>query len=333
MNPLRLLLLALNTLFVFGNLIFVGGSQAQNFPSKPIVLIGPYADGGVSASIARHVGASLSGALKQTVLVENLGGESGVTAIQKVLNAASDGHTLLQASPSELVLVPFANKNAKFKSEDFRMVQFIVNTPLVIVARKGLDANNADELALLARRSAALGRPLVYASSGVSSYGHMLGSHISRQMNAPMLHAPYPNTAQVVKGLIDEQVDIVISAYNDSQLVLHTSGKVKIIAALSAQRQPAIPDVPSVDEGVMLKGYHHSTWFAYFVKKDTPEPIVQVLHKALSQTLGETTISTTLVSKSSIVPPPISLAEASKKYTAEIVKFRAIAKSISAEHQ
>ncbi len=267
MKPSPVLLLVLNTLFVFGSLVFAGGSQAQTFPSKPIVLIGPYPEGGVSASIAKHVGASLSSTLKQTVLVENLGGESGVTAVQKVLNAPSDGHTLLQASPSELVLVPFVNKNAKFKSEDFRMVQFVVDTPLIIVARKGLDANNADELAVLARRSAALGRPLVYASSGVSSYGHMLGSHISRQINAPMLHAPYPNTAQVVKGLVDEQIDFVITAYNDSQLALHTSGKVKIIAALSAQRQPAIPDVPSVDEGVMLKGYHHSTWFAYFVKK------------------------------------------------------------------
>jgi tripartite-type tricarboxylate transporter receptor subunit TctC len=323
-----LLALALNAILVYGCPVALDSSQAQTFPSKPIVLIGPYPEGGVSASIAKHVGASLSSTLQQAVLVENLGGESGATAVQKVLNAPSDGHTLLQASPSELVLVPFANKNAKFKSEDLRMVQFVANTPLVIVARKGLEANNADELVVLARRSAALGRPLVYASSGVNSYGHMLGSHISKEMNTPMLHAPYPNTAQVVKGLLDEQIDFVITAYNESQIPLHTSGKVKIIAALSAQRQPALPDVPAVDEGVMLKGYHHSTWFAYFVKKDTPEPIVQVLHKALSQTLGNPTMSTTLVSKSSIVPPPLSLADANKKYAAEIIKFRAMSKSM-----
>jgi tripartite-type tricarboxylate transporter receptor subunit TctC len=333
MKSASLLLLGLNALFVFGNLVFVGGSQAQTFPNKPIVLIGPYPEGGVSASIARDVGASLSDTLKQTVVVENLGGESGVIAVQKVLNAASDGHTLLQASPSELVLVPFANKNAKFKSEDFRMVQFVVDTPLVIVARKGLDADNADELAVLARRAAALGRPLVYASSGVGSYNHVLGNHISRKINAPMLHAPYISFAQVVKGLLDEQVDIVVAPYNEATIALHTSGKIKFIAALSTQRQPAILDIPAVDEGVALKGCHQSIWFAYFVKKDTPEAVVQVLHKALSKTLGNATMSTTLVSKSSIVPAPLSLAEANKKYAAEIVKFRAMAKSLSLEPQ
>ncbi len=328
MKSASLLLLALNALFVFGNLNFAGDAQAQTFPSKPIVLVEPYPTGGISADIAKLVGQSLATNLKQAVLVENLGGEGGAIAVQKVLDAPSDGHMLLQATPSELVLVPFANKNVKFKSEDFRMVQFVANIPLVIVARKGLEANNADELAVLARRAAALGRPLVYASSGVGSYNHVLGNHISRKINALMLHAPYLSTAQVVKGLIDEQVDIVVAPYNEATIALHTSGKVKFIAALSAQRQPAIPDIPAVDEGAALKGCHQSIWFAYFVKKDTPEPIVQVLHKALSQTLGNATMSTTLVSKSSIVPAPLSLAEASKKYTAEIVKFRAMAKSM-----
>jgi tripartite-type tricarboxylate transporter receptor subunit TctC len=324
-----LLALVLNTIVVYGCSVALDTSQAQTFPSKPIVLVEPYPEGGISADIAKLVGQSLATNLQQTVFVENLGGESGALAVQKVLDAPSDGHMLLQATPSELVLVPFANKNVKFKSEDFRMVQFVANIPLVIVARKGLEANNADELAVLARRAAALGRPLVYASSGLGSYNHVLGNHISRKINAPMFHAPYLSTAQVVKALLDEQADIIVAPYNDATIALHTSGKVKFIAALSAQRQPALLDVPAVDEGAALKGCHQSIWFAYFVKKDTPEPIVQVLHKALSQTLGNARMSTTLVSKSSIVPPPLSLAGASKKYTAEIIRFRAMAKSMS----
>jgi tripartite-type tricarboxylate transporter receptor subunit TctC len=324
-----LLALVLNTIVVYGCSVALDTSQAQTFPSKPIVLVGTYPAGGISADIAKLVGQSLTTNLKQAVLAENLGGEGGAIAVQKVLDAPADGHMLLQATPSELVLVPFANKNVKFKSEDFRMVQFGANTPLVIVARKGLEANNADELAVLARRAAALGRPLVYASSGIGGYNHVLGNHISRKINAPMLHAPYISFAQVVIGLMDEQVDIVVAPYNEATIALHTSGKIKFIAALSAKRQPAIPDIPAVDEGVVLKGCHQNIWFAYFVKKDTPEPIVQVLHKALSQTLGNARMSTTLVSKSSIVPPPLSLAGASKKYTAEIIRFRAMAKSMS----
>jgi tripartite-type tricarboxylate transporter receptor subunit TctC len=323
------LLLALSALFLLGNLAFIGALQAQDFPNKPITLVSPYPANGMAEAIAKLVGKPLEERLKQTVLIENLSGASGTTAVQKVLDAPSDGYTLLQATPSELVLVPFANKNVKFKSEDFRMLQFVANTPLVIVARKGLEANNADELAVLARRAAALNRPLVYASMGQNSFNHILGNHLSKRINAPMLHAPYRGASDMLKGLSQEQIDIIVVPYDHSIIALHTSGQVKFIAALSAQRQPALPDVPAVDEGVALKGCYQSLWFAYFVKKDTPEPIVQVLHKALSQTLGNPTMSTALVSKSSIVPPPLSLADANKKYAAEIIKFRAMAKSMS----
>jgi tripartite-type tricarboxylate transporter receptor subunit TctC len=315
------------------SLALIGSVAAQTFPSKPVTLMVPYPPGGVSDVIARLVSQPLAANLKQTVLVDNLGGASGSIAAQKVLDAPADGHLVFQGSPNELILAGLASKAVKFKSEDFRMVQFIADAPLVIIARKGLEANSADELVALARRAAASGKSLSYASVGVGSFYHLLGDQMSKKINAPMLHVPYKGFGDIVKDLLGEQVDIMISPYAAPHIAMHNTGKIKFIGAVSAKRQPTIPNVPSVDEGTQLKGFHHSIWTGYFVKKDTPEPVVEVLHKALSETLGDVKLRTALESQSAIVPAPLSLADASKKYTAGIADFRAIAKSMNLEPQ
>lgn len=308
-------------------------ATAQTFPAKPVTLMVPYPAGGVSDVIARLVSQPLAASLKQPVLVENLGGASGAIAAQKVLDAPSDGYMVFQGSPNELILAGMANKAIKFKSEDFRMVQFIADAPLVIIARKGLEANSADELVALARRAAAGGKSLTYASVGIGSFYHLLGDQLSKKINAPMLHVPYKGAADIVKDLLGEQVDIFISPYAAPHIAMHNTGKIKFIAAVSAKRQPTIPNVPSVDEGIALKGFHQSIWTGYFVKKDTPEPVVQALHKSLSETLGDAKLKATLEAQSAIVPAPLSLTDASKKYTAGIAEFRAIAKSMKLEPQ
>lgn len=308
-------------------------AAAQTFPTKPVTLMVPYPAGGVSDVIARLVSQPLAASLKQPVLVENLGGASGAIAAQKVLDAPSDGYVVFQGSPNELILAGLANKAIKFKSEDFRMVQFIADAPLVIMARKGLEANSADELVALARRAAASGKSLTYASVGIGSFYHLLGDQLSKKINAPMLHVPYKGFGDIVKDLLGEQVDIMITPYAAPHIAMHNMGKIKFIAAVSAKRQPTIPNVPSVDEGIALKGFHQSIWTGYFVKKDTPEAIVTALHKSLSDTLGDAKLKATLEAQSAIVPAPISLAEASKKYTAGIATFRAIAKSMDLQPQ
>jgi tripartite-type tricarboxylate transporter receptor subunit TctC len=230
-------------------------------------------------------------------------------------------------------LTPLVNKAVKFKSEDFRMVQFIADAPMVIIARKGLEANTADELVALARRAAAGGKSLTYASVGIGSFYHLLGDQLSQKINAPMLHVPYKGGADVVKDLLGEQVDIFITPYAAPHIAMHNTGKIKFIAAISAKRQATIPNVPSVDEGIALKGFHHTIWTGYFVKKDTPEPIVATLHKALSETLGDAKMKASLEAQSAVVPAPISIADASKKYADGIKQFRAIAKSMNLQPQ
>ncbi len=323
--------LIINTLFIIGNLVFINISQAQEFPSKSVTLVSPYPAGGIAEAIAKLVSKPLEANLKQAVVIENLGGESGATALLKILNAPANGHLVLQGTPSELILAPSISETPSFKSEDFRMVQFVADIPMVIFARKSLEANDADELTTLARRAVAHGKPLVYASLGEGTFNHFLGSYISKKINAHMLHAPYASAPEIIKGLLSEQVDIVVAPFTTDQIALHNSGKIKLISVLAANRQPAIPDVSSVDEGFALSGCYQSLWTGYFVKKETPEVLVQVLHKALSDTLNDPQMISRLVSQGAIISPSLTLDDVNKKYAAEIVKFRAMAKSMSPE--
>ena len=138
-------------MLALGATLMSQGASAADYPSRPVMMMVPYPAGGASDAIARVVAAPTSRQLGQPVLVENLGGVSGALGAQKVLSARADGYYLFQGSPNELILAPLANASVKLKSEDFLLVQMIGLAPLVIVARKDLPANNADELVKLAR--------------------------------------------------------------------------------------------------------------------------------------------------------------------------------------
>ena len=131
-----------------------GTAAAQTFPSKPVTLMVPYPAGGLSDVIARSVNNTLGKQLGQPVIVENLGGASGSIAAAKVLNGPSDGYTIFQGSPNELILAPLAISSIKFKSEDFRLVQMIATAQIAFLAKKDLPVNSVDEFVEHARKAA-----------------------------------------------------------------------------------------------------------------------------------------------------------------------------------
>jgi tripartite-type tricarboxylate transporter receptor subunit TctC len=306
---------------------------AQSFPSKPVTLMVPYPAGGVSDVIARTLNNTLSKHLGQPVIVENLGGASGGIAGQKVLNSPADGHIIFQGSPNELILAPLSNAAIKYKPEDFRLVQMITINPLVMLARKDLPASNGDELLAYARKAAAEGKSLTYASVGPGSLYHLLGEHMSRITGIPMTHVPYKGGAPAVQDLMGGQVDIFMTPYGKGQVQLVEEGKIKAPAVLSAERQEFFKKVPTLNESAALKGFIFDTWAGYFVHKDTPEPVVQALHKALSEVASDASVKHALEAQAMIVPKPQSLAAMGKLYSDNTAKYRAIAKSMGLQPQ
>jgi tripartite-type tricarboxylate transporter receptor subunit TctC len=306
---------------------------AQTFPSKPVTMMVPYPAGGLSDVIARRVNPSLAKALGQPVIVENLGGAGGAIAAQKVLNAPSDGYYLFQGSPNELILAPLANAAVKFKTEDFRQIQRVALAPMAIMARADLPANTADELVAYANKQAKDGKPMTYASVGTGSFYHLLGEQMSKTLGVPMTHIPYKGGADVFKDMIGSQIDIFISPYGAPQVELAKQNKIKFIAVLSPQRQALVPQIASVADSKGLKTFLYEIGTGYFVKRDTPEPIVQALHKALLQVLGDAEVKAGLVLLGAELAAPQSLDGAGKAFADEATQYRAIAKSINLQAQ
>jgi tripartite-type tricarboxylate transporter receptor subunit TctC len=318
---------------LLAGLALAGSALAQQFPAKPVTIMVPYPAGALSDAIARTVATPLSRILKQPVLVENLGGAGGSIGAQKVLNAAADGYYILQGSPNELILTSLANAAVKLKSDDFRLVQMIANAPLAVLARSDLPAGNSDELVAYAAKAAREGKPLTYGSVGHGTLYHLMGAKMSKMTGIPMTHVPYKGGSPLMQDMVGGVVDIAIIPLGKPQIELAQQGRLKIVTTLTHTRLDSTKHVPTVQEGKALKDLVYSLWTGYFVKKDTPEPIVQALHKALSELLADSEIRKSLEAQSLEVSRTLTLVEASQAYTDGTAQMRAVAKSINLQPQ
>jgi tripartite-type tricarboxylate transporter receptor subunit TctC len=318
---------------VFGVVSIATTAMAQSFPSKPVSLVVPYPAGGVSDVIARIVSPPFSKKLGEAVIVENIGGASGGIAAQKVLNAPADGYLVMQGSPNELILGPLANSAIKFKSEDFRLVQMIGSVQIAFLVRSDMPVKDVDSFLAFAKKSAQEGKPLSYASVGPGSFYHLLGEQLSKETKIPMTHVPYKGAGPALQDLIGGQIDFFLAPYGKSHDELAKQGRIKILAMLNSKRLESVKDYPAVTESKGLKGFVYSIWTGYFVKKDTPEPIMQILNKALAVVLEDPAVKSGLDANSLMIAKPLSLNELNKVYGDGTAQFRAIAKSINLQPQ
>ncbi|WP_375138980.1 tripartite tricarboxylate transporter substrate binding protein [Azohydromonas caseinilytica] len=306
------------------------GTAAQA-DDKAVTLMVPYPAGGPSDAIARIVNAPLGKALGQQVIVDNLGGVSGALAAQKVLAAPADGRMLFQGSPNEVILSPLANAAVKLKAEDFTLVHPIGNAVLVLVARKDLPAGSADELIELARKSK--GKPLTYGSVGIGSLYHLVVEDAARQTGAVLQHVPYKGNAPVLQDLGGGMVDFAVLVYSAAMSALAEQGKLKVLGQLGSQRSELLPNVPTVAEGRLLRNFSYTIWSGLMVRKDTPAPVVQRLHQAMTTVLQDAQVRSQLAAQSQTAAPAMSLAESAKFFEAETARYRRIARDIKLQAQ
>ncbi|RIX85282.1 tripartite tricarboxylate transporter substrate binding protein [Acidovorax cavernicola] len=314
-----------------GLLLAAGPASADGFPSKPVNLMVPYPAGGPSDATARIFTVPLGKALGQQVIVENLGGVSGAMGAQKVLAAPADGYYIFQGSPNEIILSPLANAAVKLKAEDFRMVHPVAEAVMVFVARKDLPANNVDELIALARKSA--DKPLSYGSVGIGSLYHLILEKVQLDTGVKLMHAPYKGNAPLLQDIGGGQVDFAVLVYSAAMGALADQGRLKILGQLGGQRSELLKNVPTASEGKELKNVNYKTWSGFFVRKNTPEDVVQKLHQAIGTTLKEGSVREQLAAQTQLASPPTTLAEGAKFYEAETARYRDIAKSIRLEPQ
>ena len=304
--------------------------MAMAFPNGTVSLMVPYPAGGTSDVIARIFNSRISKQLGAPVIVENLGGVSGALAAQKVLSMPANGQMFYQGSPNEVILSPLANAAVKFNAEDFQLIQLICYAPLVVVAKKDLAANTADELITLARNSKG-DKALSYGSVGIGSFYHVLAEHMAQTINAKMTHVPYPGVAPLLQDLAGGNVDFAILPHFAGIDGLIEKGRVKIIAQMGNQRAETLPKVPTVSEGKLLKNFGFSIWTGYMVKKGTPADVISTLQKAIQTSLTDPQVRESMRLQSQVLAKPMTLEESEKFYNAEIAYYRRIAKAVGIE--
>jgi tripartite-type tricarboxylate transporter receptor subunit TctC len=148
-----------------------------------------------------------------------------------------------------------------------------------------------------------------------------------------MTHVPYKGGAPANQDLIGGQVDIYLAPFGKNYVDLQKEGRIKILAMLNKERLEGVKQYPAISESKQLKNFEFNIWTGYFVKKDTPEAVVQTLHKALTETLNDAGVRAGLETNSLLIAKPLPLSELNKVYSEGTAQFRAIAKSINLQPQ
>jgi tripartite-type tricarboxylate transporter receptor subunit TctC len=269
---MRILALLLATSLVFPAL-------AQDWPKqKAIHIVVGFAPSSTTDLVARLVAPKLSEALGQSVIVDNRPGAGGNVAAQQVKRAAADGYTLFVTSVAYAVN-PSLYANAGYDPfNDFVPVILGPSTPNIITVNPAVPAANLKELLELARRD-----KLSYASSGIGTTTHLSMERIKLQARVDITHVPY-QPAQAVGAAVAGHTQI--SSTSMPPAVPHVrGGRVRAIAVTSAQRSPALPEVPTVNEQG-LSGFDDLTWTAFFAPAGVPQDLVNRLNSEINRALA-----------------------------------------------
>jgi tripartite-type tricarboxylate transporter receptor subunit TctC len=254
-------------------LAFAASVQAQNYPTRAIKIIVPYAPGGLPDTMTRLVGGKLAEPLGQPIVVENMGGAGGINGVAEVVKATPDGYTLLVADVGQVAINPHLFSKLPYQPlKDLAPVSLIGTSPLYLVAHPSVPAKSLKELVALAKKEPG---KLNYGSSGIGSIHHLATEALKAGFGIDLVHVPYKGTGQSVPALLGGQVALLYSAL--PSIAGHLKdGKVKMLAISSAKRSPHTPDVPTVAENG-IAGYDFVAEIGLLAPAATPREVIQRL--------------------------------------------------------
>jgi tripartite-type tricarboxylate transporter receptor subunit TctC len=256
---------------------------ADEWPSRAITLIVPFAAGGGVDASARIQAQRMSELLGQPIVVENLGAAAGMAGGLRVAKADPDGYTMLignsgtQAYNQSLYKTPLYNSVT-----DFTPVGLVSESPRILIARKGLPVRNLQDFVAYVKANHST---MQFGSAGVGSGTHLPCVLLNMAIGADVTHVPYRGEGPVQQDLIGERIDYMCSTIQTGA-ALANQGEVNGIAVMSPHRVKIIPDLATTGEqGV--PGVEASVWNAFFLPPGAPAPIVAKLNKAMSDTLDD----------------------------------------------
>ena len=258
-------------------------ARAEDYPSRPLRLIVPYAAGGSTDVLARMVGQKLTAALAQPVVVDNRTGAGTLIATEMVARAAPDGYTLLMATPP-LTVAPALYQNQKLPfdvARDFAAVTNIAATSNVLVVHPSVPAQSVKELIALARAHPAT---YTYGSSGVGGASHLAVELFRGMAGIELVHVPYKGGALAVTDLIGGRLTLMFANLTTVQQHIK-SGKVRALAIGTAQRSLVVPELPTVAEAG-VPGYEANNWNGVVAPAGTPRAVLERLQREIKAVVG-----------------------------------------------
>jgi tripartite-type tricarboxylate transporter receptor subunit TctC len=261
-------------------------ATAQEWPTRPVTLIVPYAAGGPVDTVARIIAARMSELLGQQIIVENVGGAGGMTGAARAAKAAPDGYTLLQSGSATMAQIPTVYKKPLYNSvTDFDHAVLFSDSARVLIARKDLPASNLREFVAYAQANQ---DKMQYGSPGGGSGGHVCTILLDQAMQTKITHVPYRGAAPAMQDMIAGRIDYMAEQISTA-LPQIQSGNVKAIATLGIDRAPGLDNLPTADEQG-LKGLDCGAWGGFSFPKGTPRAIVQRLTRASNEAAETPTV-------------------------------------------
>lgn len=259
-------------------------ARADNYPTRVIRLVIPYAGGGAGDQIGR-AWADRMAALLGPTYVENIGGAGGALGCAAVAQSAPDGYSLVLGNGSTQVMIPLTSTNLAYDPfRDFRAIYRLITSTLVFAVHPSLPVNNLQELAAYAKANPG---KLSYGTPGLGTGNHLVGEMFKQRSGAlDIVHIPYRGITQATNDLVGGQIPLTIAVMSGPLLQLNQAGKLRLLAVTSESRLRGAPEIPTVIQSGM-PDLTYAGWFGLFAPKATPDEIVERIASATSIAMAD----------------------------------------------
>jgi tripartite-type tricarboxylate transporter receptor subunit TctC len=273
---------------------------AQEWPSRPLTLIVPFAAGGGLDVSARIQAQRMSELLGQPIIIENMPGAGGMTGGQRVAKAAPDGYTFIIGNTGTHAYNQSLYKKPLYNAAtDFEPVGLVTESPRVLIARKDFPAENLREFVAYVKAN---GEKLQFGSAGVGAGTHIPCVLLNLVIGANPTHIPYRGEAPVLQDLVGSRIDYMCATIQTGAAQVK-DGNVKALALLAEKRAAILPELATTGEQG-LSGVEASVWNGFFVPRGTPGAIVQRLNEAMSEAVDDAHVRMRLEQLGLEIMPP-----------------------------